>query len=99
MEVILSHAAAIAYRTLDDDNRRRVDAWVRHLSNWETDLSVQKESHLLALEDNANSNTYILRTSTDLRIFFVLHADHIELIDIARRDTMREFAEASQHAD
>jgi hypothetical protein len=34
-----------------------------------------------------------------LRIFFVLHADHIELIDIARRDTMREFAEASQHAN
>jgi len=73
-----------ALGTLSDKERRRVLAWFDHLKNWEHDETVRKNSHLLEDLDNV----FVLRTSSDIRIFFKLDADKITVLDIATKSTI-----------
>lgn len=93
MNLEIGHAADIALQTLGDEDRRKVFAWFDHLRNWENDDFVRSKSVRLNLPDSPN--VYLLRTSTDIRLFFLLHADHIEVIDIARNDSLRTMRQAS----
>ena len=93
MNVILSHAAEIALRTLGDEDRRKVHAWVDHLKGWDQDSFVQSKAQKLNLPQA--DNVYVLRTSTDLHIFFILEEDRIEVIDIARGDSLERVRHAS----
>ena len=96
MNVIVSDAAEIALRTLGDEDRRKVFAWFGYLRNWESDPFVQSRSR--KVQTTGAEDLRVLRTSTDLRIFFVLHPQQIEVVDIARRETLEIVGRASQPA-
>lgn len=86
MDLILNHAAEIALRTLGDEDRRRVHVWLGYLKNWEEDKDVRSRSRKLDVPDL--EDVYVLTTSSDLRLFFILRPSQIEVIDIARRDAL-----------
>jgi hypothetical protein len=84
MKVIVAQPVEIALRTLGQDDRQKVQTWLGHLQNWEQDAFVRSRSHKLQSPDNV----YVLRTSTDVRIFFTLDGDTITVLDVARRDAI-----------
>jgi mRNA-degrading endonuclease RelE of RelBE toxin-antitoxin system len=81
MNVKITDSVEIALRNMSDDNRLRVWAWIDNLKRWETDPFVQQQSKKL----DADENIYMLRTSTDLRIFFQLEKDAITVLEVAKR--------------
>jgi mRNA-degrading endonuclease RelE of RelBE toxin-antitoxin system len=87
MNVVLTQPVEIALRSLSDEDRRKMAAWLDHLKNWENDPHVRKQSHKL----DSTEGVYVLRTSTDLRIFFSLQEDQIVVLDIARKGTIMSF--------
>lgn len=87
MNVAVTNAAKIALTGLPDDERRRVHAWFDHLRRWETDPAVQKNSTQLLPDEEPN--VYVLRTTSDVRIFFTVNDDEITVVDVARKDALR----------
>jgi mRNA-degrading endonuclease RelE of RelBE toxin-antitoxin system len=81
MKVITTAPVDIALRTLGIEDQRRVLAWIGHLKNWEGDQFVQEHSYKL----KPSENTYVLHTSTDIRIFFTLEDNTITVLDVAKR--------------
>src|SRR3954454_931698 len=71
----------IALRTMDADDRRKVDAWFDHLRNWDGDEYVRSHSHVL----EGVAGVYVLKTSGDIRIFFRIDDDTITILDVAKR--------------
>jgi mRNA-degrading endonuclease RelE of RelBE toxin-antitoxin system len=84
MKLVLTPAVEVALRTLDDDNRRRVQSWFDHLANWNVDDYVRNHSHRLESIPDA----YVLRTRTDLRIFFKVHGGTVTILDIATKQSI-----------
>src|SRR3712207_4863681 len=84
MNVVLTQPVEIALRTLGEEDRRQVSAWLDHLKNWENDPFVREHSHKLA----SSEDVYVLRTNTDIRIFFALQQGRIVVLDIARKATL-----------
>ncbi len=95
MKVILTQPVEIALRTLGEEDRRKVQAWLDHIENWETDSFVRKHSHKL----ESAEGVHVLRTSTDYRIFFTVEQDRIVVLDIATRATIMKFSHASAHGE
>lgn len=93
MNVVLTQPVEIALRSLSDEDRRKMSAWLDHLRNWENDPHVRKQSHKL----ESSEGVYVLRTSTDLRIFFSLQEDQIVVLDIARKGTIMSFGPLAEH--
>ena len=93
MNIISTQAVDIALSTLREEDRRRMTAWFEHLKNWETDEFVRKRSHKL----NDEEDVYVLKTNTDLRIFFKLEKRDIVLLDIAHKDTILSFRNGEDH--
>jgi len=89
MELRTNQSVDIALRTLRPEELRRVHAWFGHLKNWDNDAHVQKISHRLPNED-----VFVLTASDGIRIFFQKDADSITVLDIARKETIDQFAEA-----
>lgn len=87
MSVAVSSAAKIALAGLPDDERRRVQLWLEHLRKWGADAEIQEHSTRLFPEEEPN--LYVLRTASDVRIFFTVGDDEITVVDIARRDALR----------
>jgi mRNA-degrading endonuclease RelE of RelBE toxin-antitoxin system len=81
MKVSNQRSADAAIRTLSDEERRKVHAWLGHLENWENDEHVRKMSKRTIYRD-----VYVLNTSDDIRIFFKLNLEknEISIIDIAK---------------
>src|SRR5205823_9485446 len=88
MKVELTYPAWIAITTLKVDDRRDVEAWLDHLKNWENDEIARANSKRLAGEEPL----YLLKTNTDLRLFFEVRGDEITVLDVARQDTIDMFA-------
>jgi mRNA-degrading endonuclease RelE of RelBE toxin-antitoxin system len=84
MKVILMPAVEIALRTLGEDDRRTVLAWLDQLGDWENSPTARKHSHKLPSGDNV----YLLKTNGEFRIFFKLEADRIVILDIATKATI-----------
>ena len=93
MDVVLSHGAEINLATLGDEDRRKVHAWMDHLRNWEKDSFVRSRS--MKIDVPGPEEVFVLKTSTDLRIFFVLHATCLEVTDIARQSSLEKVRQAS----
>ena len=81
MRVVITAPVEIALRTLGQEDRERVRAWLRHLENWEGDSFLRTHSYKLS----PSESTYVLHTSTDIRIFFTLEGDTITVLDVAKR--------------
>jgi hypothetical protein len=90
-KVILAPDVEIALRTLDPEGVRRAHAWFACLQRWDTDDVVRKNSEPL----EEFPGVYVLRTTTDLRIFFRIESDTITILDIARRAAILASGHAS----
>ena len=84
MKVTELRPEQIALRTLTERERQHVFAWIDHLKNWEHDDAVRKKSHRLDDSDNV----FVLRTTSDMRIFFKLDGNKITVLDIATKSTI-----------
>jgi hypothetical protein len=82
--VITSPPVDIALRTLDPDGVRRVLAWFDHLRNWDGDETVRKNSYPL----EGMPGVYVMRTTTDVRIFFKIEGDIITILDVAKKSAI-----------
>ena len=80
-KVVLAPAVEIAMRTLDPDGARRVNAWFSYLERWDTDESVRSNSEQLP----EMPGVYVMRTTTDIRIFFRIDGDTVTILDVARK--------------
>jgi mRNA-degrading endonuclease RelE of RelBE toxin-antitoxin system len=87
MKVIQTQPVEIALRTLDEEDRRKIEPWFERLKNWEKDPSVRERSQKLASTDGV----YVLRTNSEYRIFFKLEQDRILILDIATKSTIQKF--------
>ena len=83
-KVVTTPPVEVALRTLDDANRRGVQSWISHLANWDNDAFVRSHSHSLGSVEGV----YILKTSTDLRIFFRIDGNTLTILDIAKRQSI-----------
>jgi len=88
MELQTEPPVAIALRTLRGEERNNVHAWFDHLKNWDNDPLVRKISHQLPHK----KNVYVLTASDGTRIFFRKEANMITVLDIARKETIDQFA-------
>jgi mRNA-degrading endonuclease RelE of RelBE toxin-antitoxin system len=81
MKISKSRSVEAAIRTLDEEERRKVVAWLAQLANWESDEHIRKMS-----KPTGHENVHVLNTSDDLRIFFELDSkkNEISVLDIAR---------------
>ena len=80
-KVVTTPPVDIELRALDADGVRKVHAWFDHLRNWDGDEFVRTHSH--SLEDIPG--VYVLKTSTDIRIFFRIDGNAITVLDIAKK--------------
>lgn len=83
-EIITTPSVNVALRTLDDANRRRVRAWFDHLANWDGDEFVRKHSHSL----DSLAGVYVLKTSSDWRIFFTIQGNTLTVVDIGTKQSI-----------
>jgi mRNA-degrading endonuclease RelE of RelBE toxin-antitoxin system len=83
-KVVVTSPVEIALRTLDHENARKVQAWFAHLGNWDNDPFVQSHSHRL----DSVPGVYVLKTSSDIRIFFKMDGDTITILDIAKKQSI-----------
>jgi mRNA-degrading endonuclease RelE of RelBE toxin-antitoxin system len=80
-KIVTTPPVDIALRTLDADGVRKVHAWFDHLRNWEDDEFVRAHSHTL----EGVSGVYVLKTGTDIRIFFRIDGNTVTILDIAKK--------------
>ncbi len=92
MNVIQTPPVGIALRTLGDEDRQKVVAWIDHLKNWENDPVVRNHAQKV----NSSENVYVLRASSDLRIFFRLEPGRIVLLDITTKEVILRFGHVSE---
>jgi len=93
MKLIQPQSINAAIRTLDEEDRRKVFAWLDHLENWENDEHVRKMSKRTTEKD-----VYVLNTSDDIRIFFQLDTrkQEISIVDIAKPSRFENVPVASE---
>jgi hypothetical protein len=82
--VVTTPAVESALRTLDAAGRRSVHAWFDHLGNWDQDEFVRTHSH--SLEGVAGA--FVLKTNSDIRIFFRIDGDTITILDLAKKSAI-----------
>src|ERR1043165_473134 len=79
-QIMIAPAVEITMGSLDPDGVRRVRAWFDYLQRWDEDEVVRKNS--VPLEKIPG--VYVMRTTTDIRIFFRIDGDTITVLDVAR---------------
>lgn len=79
--VVFAPAVDLSMRSLDQDGVRRVHAWFDYLKRWDEDEQVRKNS--LSLPDHPG--VLVLRTTTDIRVFFRIDGDTITVLDVAKK--------------
>lgn len=84
MNVFQTPPVEIALRTLSDEDRQMLLAWFDRLGNWENDPVVRARSQQLPSADHV----YVLKTSSEFRIFFRFEKDRIVILDIATKATI-----------
>ncbi len=89
VKLVITTPVMIALRTLSDEERRRAQALFDTLANWNHDAHVREASRRIIYKD-----VYVLQASDGMRIFFKKDPDQITILDIARKQTVDQFAEA-----
>jgi hypothetical protein len=86
-KIVTTPRVDIALRTMTTEEAEIVRTWFGRLRQWETDADVQGRAHRLRVPDASGENgvVYLLKTDTDLRIFFRLSGDTIEILDVAKK--------------
>jgi hypothetical protein len=87
MKVVLTQAVEIALRTLTGDDLKAARHWIRRLEKWGSDPAIARNSHELATPDNV----YLLEASPEIRLFYSVGEDEINVLDVASRDTLQMF--------
>ena len=75
-KIVLDPVVEISLRTLDEDGVKRVTSWFSYLERWDTDEAVRKNSQQLP----DIPDVYVMRTATDLFIFFRIDGDTITVL-------------------
>jgi len=88
MQLQITDPAKIALRTLSARERDRVQGLFAALANWNNDPHIRKMSSPLIYKD-----IYVLSATDGTRIFFNKGADKIEILDIASKKTVDQFAD------
>lgn len=83
-KVVFAPAVDIALRSLDPAGVRRVHAWFDYLKRWDEDEVVRKNSRSLP----GHEGVYVLRTPTDIWIFFTMEDDTITILDVAQKSAI-----------
>jgi hypothetical protein len=83
-KVVLAPEVHSALRTLGPDEVRRVEAWFDHLSHWDSDAFVRENSPALP----GMPEVRMLRTTTDLRIFFSIEGETITILDVTTKQAI-----------
>jgi hypothetical protein len=83
-KVVTTSTVDFALRTLGQEERLQVCAWFNHLSNWDGDPFLQANSYELPGEPGV----FMLRTGSDIRIFFSLTDDMITILDVAKKQAI-----------
>lgn len=79
-KVIVAPGVEIAMRSLDPDGVRRVHAWFDYLQRWDEDEVVRRNSIPL----DSVPGVYVMRTTTDIRIFFRIDGNTVTVLDVAK---------------
>ena len=74
----------IVLRNSRETERQKVLWWIDALEKWGTDPYIMENSKKL----NDYDNTYMLITTSDLRLFFSVEKDEITVMDVARKATI-----------
>lgn len=90
-KVVLDPVVEIAMRTLDADGVRSVQKWFSYLERWDTDELVRRNT--AKLQDMPG--VYMMRTTTDIRIFFRIDGDTITVLDVAKKAAIMTTGEVS----
>jgi mRNA-degrading endonuclease RelE of RelBE toxin-antitoxin system len=83
-KIVITPAVEVALRTLDEENRRHVRSWFDRLANQDEDDFVRSHSHSLS----SIPGVQVLKTSTDLRIFFRMEGNTITILDVAMKQSI-----------
>ena len=90
-KILTTQPVDIALRSMDADGVQQVEAWFDHLRNWETDEYVRTHSRRL----DGVKGVSVLRTTSDLVIFFRMSGNTITILDLAKTPTIRAFETAA----
>jgi hypothetical protein len=80
-KLVYAPAVDIALRSLGPAEGRRLHAWFDYLKRWDEDEVVRKNSVPLP----GHHDVFVLRTTTDIRIFFKIQDDTITVLDVAQK--------------
>ena len=72
---------------VDPDGVQRVQAWFDYLTRWDEDEAVRKNSLPLP----GHPGVYMLKTTTDIRVFFRIDGDTVTVLDVASREAIIKF--------
>jgi hypothetical protein len=78
--VVKAPAVDLSLQSLDPDGVRKVQAWFDYLARWDEDEVVRNNSFPLP----GHEGVYVLRTSTDIRIFFRIDGGTLTILDVAK---------------
>lgn len=79
--VVEGPAAEMSLLPLKPDEVRKVQAWYEYLARWDENELVRKS----AIPLPNHKGVYVLRTSTDLRIYFRIDGDTVTVLDVANQ--------------
>jgi mRNA-degrading endonuclease RelE of RelBE toxin-antitoxin system len=82
MKVIFTKPVDIALRTLGTEDRNRVMSLIHHLQN--NDAFLREHSQKL----DQPEGVYVLKTTSDIRIFYRVEGDTIAVLDVAKKATI-----------
>jgi hypothetical protein len=83
-KVVTARAVDIALNALDRAGKRQVRAWFDYLKRWDEEEILRKSAFPLP----GHEGVLVLRTTTDLWIFFTIEGDTITVLDVARTRTI-----------
>jgi mRNA-degrading endonuclease RelE of RelBE toxin-antitoxin system len=91
-KVVTTPDVDLALRTLGPEEVRQIRAWFDHLADWDGDAFVRENSHALA----GVPGVLMLRTGSDMRIFFSVEGDTITVLDVAKKRAILMTAAAGE---
>ena len=83
-KVDFTPSVELSMRSLDPEGVRKVHAWFDHLARWDEEEAVRENSVALP----GHEDVHMLRTNTDIRIFFRIDGTTITVLDLANRSAI-----------